>query len=56
MFSSREYLPDALIAQVTDTRVNDPECAWRAAQARKRRLLTAAPAGGKGAALFPIFP
>ncbi|GEC01844.1 hypothetical protein BDI01nite_29080 [Brevundimonas diminuta] len=28
----------------------------RAAQARKRRLLTAAPAGGKGAALFPIFP
>jgi hypothetical protein len=28
----------------------------KAAQARKRRLLTAAPAGGKGAALFPISP
>ncbi|MEP7363904.1 MAG: hypothetical protein ABI972_11660 [Acidobacteriota bacterium] len=37
MFSSREFLPHALMVRLTDTRVNDPEFSWRAAQARVRR-------------------
>ncbi len=44
MFSSREYLTDALVARITETRVNDPECAWRASQARTLRT-PLAPAG-----------
>jgi DhnA family fructose-bisphosphate aldolase class Ia len=37
MFSSRQYLTDAAMARLTEVRINDPECAWRAAQARTRR-------------------
>ena len=37
MFSSKEFLPASLMARLTDTRVNDPEFSWRAAQARTRR-------------------
>ncbi|WP_321470612.1 deoxyribose-phosphate aldolase [uncultured Paludibaculum sp.] len=37
MFSSHDYLTDAIMARLTETRVTDPECAWRAAQARHRR-------------------
>src|SRR6266498_2202499 len=37
MFSSRQFLPDAVIARLTDTRVNDPDFAWRAARDRVRR-------------------
>lgn len=37
MFSSNQFLPDALLARLTATRVNDPEFAWRAAAARIRR-------------------
>jgi DhnA family fructose-bisphosphate aldolase class Ia len=37
MFSSRQFLPDAVMARITETRVADPEFSWRAAQARVRR-------------------
>jgi Cgl0159-like len=37
MFASYEFLPDALIARLTATRVNDPEFAFRAAEVRLRR-------------------
>lgn len=37
MFSSEQFLSDALLARLTDTRVTDPDFAWRAAQARVRR-------------------
>jgi DhnA family fructose-bisphosphate aldolase class Ia len=36
-FNNREFLPDAVIARLCETRVADPEFAWRAAQARNRR-------------------
>ncbi len=36
-FSSRQYLPDELLARITETRVADPEFAFRAAANRKRR-------------------
>jgi hypothetical protein len=36
-FQAAEYLPDALMARVTETRVNDPEYALRRARARVRR-------------------
>ena len=38
MFLSRAFLPDRLVARLTDTRVNDPEFSWRAAHVRKRRI------------------
>ncbi len=41
MFSSKEFLPASLMARLTDTRVNDPEFSWRAAQARTRRAKVA---------------
>ncbi|MCC6291488.1 MAG: hypothetical protein IT164_02465 [Bryobacterales bacterium] len=44
MFNSSAFLPDSLIVRLTDTRVNDPEFSWRAAQARVRRPKLA-PAG-----------
>jgi DhnA family fructose-bisphosphate aldolase class Ia len=34
MFPSDKFLPDALLARLTATRVSDPEFAWRAALAR----------------------
>ncbi|HTS29834.1 MAG TPA: hypothetical protein VMH81_28380 [Bryobacteraceae bacterium] len=37
MFASSQFLPNALVARITATRVNDPEFACRAAQARVRR-------------------
>jgi DhnA family fructose-bisphosphate aldolase class Ia len=37
VFASDRFLPDALIARLTTTRVNDPEFALRAAHARLRR-------------------
>ena len=37
LFSSREYLPDRLLARLTDMRVSDCDFAWKAAQARVRR-------------------
>ena len=37
MFSSREFLTDAVMARLTEIRVTDPERAWRAAEARTRR-------------------
>ena len=37
MFSAREFLPDSLLARLTDTRVNDPEFSARAAALRIRR-------------------
>jgi hypothetical protein len=36
-FSSREFFPDRLLARLTDTRVDDPNFAWNAAQVRARR-------------------
>lgn len=33
-FSSRQFFSDTLLARLTDTRVNDPDFAWRAAQVR----------------------
>jgi hypothetical protein len=44
MFRSHEFLPEALVARLTATRVNDPEFAWRSAAARIRRAQLA-PAG-----------
>lgn len=37
MFSSHQFLPDAVLARVTDTRVNDPDFVCRAALRRVRR-------------------
>jgi len=37
VFRSDTFLPDALVARLTATRVNDPEFAWRAALTRVRR-------------------
>ena len=37
MFSSKQFFPDALLARLTETRVNDPDFAWRAARVRTRR-------------------
>jgi len=37
MFSSKQFLPDAAIARLSETRVADPDYAWRAAAARVRR-------------------
>ena len=36
-FCTQEYLSDALLARLTDTRVNEPDFPWRAAQMRVRR-------------------
>jgi hypothetical protein len=36
-FSSREYFPDDLLTRLMDARLEDPELAWRSAQARVRR-------------------
>ena len=44
MFSSKQFFPDALLARLTETRVNDPDFAWRAARVRTRRERLA-PAG-----------
>src|ERR1017187_9807597 len=37
VFSSKQFLSDALLARLTETRVNDPGFAWRAAAVRTRR-------------------
>jgi hypothetical protein len=37
VFSSKEFLSDSLLARLTETRVSDPDFAWRAARARIRR-------------------
>ncbi|MBI4889460.1 MAG: hypothetical protein HY821_02470 [Acidobacteria bacterium] len=37
MFDASMYLTDAAMAAITEARVSDPECAWRAAQERVRR-------------------
>ncbi|MBI5083081.1 MAG: hypothetical protein HZB13_00565 [Acidobacteria bacterium] len=37
MFSATHFLTDAAVTRLTEIRVTDPECAWRAAQARTRR-------------------
>lgn len=37
MFSSDQYFPDALLARLTEARVNDPNFAWRAARVRIQR-------------------
>src|ERR1017187_4929885 len=37
MFSSQQFFPDALLARLTETRVNEPDFAWRAARVRTRR-------------------
>jgi hypothetical protein len=37
MFRSEEFLPASVMARLTETRVQDPEYCWRAAQARHRR-------------------
>ena len=37
MFLSKDYFPDSLMARLTETRVSDPEFAWRAARMRARR-------------------
>lgn len=37
MFDSKDYLPDSVVAKITDVRINDPDCGWRSAQARVRR-------------------
>ena len=37
MFSSKRFFPDALLARLTETRVSDPDFAWRAARVRTRR-------------------
>ena len=37
MFSSKQFFSDALLARLTETRVNDPDFSWRAALARTRR-------------------
>jgi DhnA family fructose-bisphosphate aldolase class Ia len=37
VFSGKQFLSDALLARLTETRVNDPGFAWRAAAVRTRR-------------------
>ena len=37
MYSSSEFFPDRLLARLTETRVADPDFAWRAARVRVRR-------------------
>jgi hypothetical protein len=37
VFSSKQFLSDALLARLTETRVTDPDFAWRAASVRVRR-------------------
>jgi hypothetical protein len=37
VFRSNEFLPDAVVARLTETRANDPDFAWRAAAARIQR-------------------
>lgn len=37
MFLSKDYFPDSLVERLTETRVSDPEFAWRAARMRVRR-------------------
>ena len=37
MFATDQFFPEALAARLTDTRVSDPEFAWRAAATRSRR-------------------
>jgi DhnA family fructose-bisphosphate aldolase class Ia len=37
VFLSKDYFPDRVVARLTETRVSDPEFAWRAAQMRVRR-------------------
>jgi DhnA family fructose-bisphosphate aldolase class Ia len=37
VFSSKQFFPDALLARLTEMRVNDPEFAWRTARVRTRR-------------------
>jgi hypothetical protein len=37
MFSSEQFFPNALLARLTQTRVDDPDFAWRAAGVRVRR-------------------
>jgi DhnA family fructose-bisphosphate aldolase class Ia len=36
-FRANDFLSDALLARLTEIRVNDPECAFRAAHSRERR-------------------
>jgi hypothetical protein len=36
-FSSREFFPDGLLTRLIDTRVTDPDFAWKAAKVRVRR-------------------
>ena len=36
-FSSRDFFPDGLLTRLIDTRVTDPDFAWRAAKVRVRR-------------------
>jgi len=36
-FCSQQFFSDSLLARLTDSRVNDPNFAWKAAQARVRR-------------------
>jgi DhnA family fructose-bisphosphate aldolase class Ia len=43
-FNAKEFLPAAVLEQVTELRISDPERALRVAQARKRRA-TLAPSG-----------
>lgn len=37
MFFSERFLPGAIMARITDVRVDDPEASFRAAQERSRR-------------------
>ena len=37
MFSAQQFLPAAVLEKLTDTRVHDPEFAWRSARRRVRR-------------------
>jgi len=37
VFPSKDYFPDSLLARLTETRVSDPDFAWRAARMRVRR-------------------
>ena len=37
MFSSKAFLSDTLLARLTETRVSDPDFAWRTARVRVRR-------------------
>ena len=45
MFSSKQFFPDALLTRLTETRVHDPDFAWRAAAGRIPRARLAP--GGK---------